>query len=68
MDSNGVSGCACPAEREGLRVELATLDPAAGGGLRLSERASLLAVLLLSLGLWAAIWGVITALVSRAPG
>ncbi len=68
MDSKGVSRCARRAEREGLRVELAGLDPAAAGGLRLSERASLLAVLLLSLGLWAAIWAAVTALVLPAQG
>lgn len=69
VDSNTASERAYSADRQSLRQEASPFDrPPGEAGLRLSERASLIAVLLVSLGLWAAIWAAVAALVSPGQG
>jgi hypothetical protein len=62
VDSDAASKYACPENCDERRLPPARLERSDGAALRLSERAALLAVLLLSLALWAVIWAAVQAL------
>ena len=68
MDRDAASKYAYAADGDRHLTQFGAPDPPESRELRLSERASLLAVLLLSLGLWAAIWATLAALMARAQG
>ncbi len=68
MDSKPVSQYAYPIDPARVQRGIASFDQPDDVTLRLSERVSLITVVLLSLGLWAGLWAVVTALVSRASG
>jgi hypothetical protein len=62
MDIGLVSTHAYPAKPRDLDEKLSPTEPATvGAALRLTGRASLMLTLLLSLGLWAAIWALASA-------
>ena len=69
MDSNTALEAAYSADCRSLREEEAPCDGSAGAGvLRVTRRASLIAALLLSFGLWAAIWAAVASLASVLLG
>jgi hypothetical protein len=69
MDIKIASGSACFADRTSLQEQASSLRHSAGTIiLRFSKRASIVAALLLSLGLWAVIWAVVASLASAILG
>jgi hypothetical protein len=69
MDNDTVLKSAYPADVRSIRDEASPSDGSAGEvALQLTRRASLILVLLLSLGLWAAIWAAVASLASAMLG
>ena len=69
MHPNQISKTARFADQPSPRVGASALDPPPyGATLRLTRRAALSVVLVLSLGLWAAIWAAVASLASAALG
>lgn len=68
MGSNVASKPAYFSDDSGPQPEALSDGPAGMAGLRLSRRASLIAAVMLSLGLWAAIWAAVASVASAMLG